>query len=90
MNDVASANAAFMAYVHRILETSHTFSYYYLTQRISFEEMQKSSEIIKEAMNNTIQALNEGDHKPPRDAGLQTDQSPDTKNGTGSPTLGRP
>jgi hypothetical protein len=58
VNDLASANAAFMAYVHRILETSHTFSYHYLKDQMSFEKMQQSSEIIRDAMDNTIRVLN--------------------------------
>lgn len=58
ISDLATANAVFMAYVHRILETSHTFSYYYLNQQISFEEITKSSALIKEAMENTIRSLN--------------------------------
>jgi hypothetical protein len=58
VSDLATANAAFMAYVHRILETSHTFSYLYMKEKISFEETQKASVIIKEAMDNTVQALN--------------------------------
>jgi hypothetical protein len=55
---LATANAVFIAYVHRILETSHTFSYYYLHEQISFEDMAKSSALIKEAMENTIRSLN--------------------------------
>lgn len=58
VTDLATASAAFIAYVHRVLETSHTFSYYYLQQKISFEHMKQSSAIIKEAMINTIDALN--------------------------------
>jgi hypothetical protein len=58
VTDLATASAAFIAYVHRVLETSHTFSYYYLKEKISFEEMKKSCDLIKEAMNNTIEELN--------------------------------
>lgn len=58
VNDLASANAAFIGYVHRVLETSHTFSFYYLKDKISFEELQKSSQLIKDAMDNTVQVLN--------------------------------
>jgi len=55
--DLATANAAFIAYVHRVLETSHTFSFYYLHEKISFEQMERSSAIIKRAMTDTIDAL---------------------------------
>jgi hypothetical protein len=58
VSDLATANAAFMAYVHRILETSHTFSYLYMKEKISLEETQKASAIIKEAMDSTVQVLN--------------------------------
>lgn len=58
VTDLATANAVFIAYVHRILETSHTFSFYYLKEQITFEEMAKSSSLIKEAMDNTIRSLN--------------------------------
>jgi hypothetical protein len=57
VTDLATASAAFIAYVHRVLETSHTFSYYYLKETISFDEMKKSSALMTEAMNNTIDAL---------------------------------
>ena len=58
VTDLATANAAFIAYVHQVLETSHTFSFYYLKQQITFEELAKSSQIIDQAMTNTITALN--------------------------------
>jgi hypothetical protein len=57
VTDLATASAAFIAYVHRVLETSHTFSYYYLTEKISFDEMKRSSALMSEAMSNTIDAL---------------------------------
>jgi hypothetical protein len=58
VSDLATANAVFIAYVHRILETSHTFSYYYLHEEITFEDMAKSSALIKEAMENAVRSLN--------------------------------
>jgi len=58
VTDLAIANAAFIAYVHRVLETSHTFTFYYLKQQISFDDLLKSSQIIDQAMDNTIDALN--------------------------------
>jgi hypothetical protein len=59
VNDLGIASAAFIAYVHRVLEISHTFSYYYLNQKITFEEMEKSSELIDKAMKNTIKELSD-------------------------------
>lgn len=47
----------FIAYVHRTLETSHRFSFFYLKGKITFEEMAKSSGLIKEAMDNAIRSL---------------------------------
>jgi hypothetical protein len=58
VNDLATANAVFIAYVHRILETSHTFSYYYLHEEITFEDMAKSSGLIREAMESAVRSLN--------------------------------
>ncbi len=57
VNDMGTASAAFIAYVHRVLEISHTFSYYYLTQKMTFEEMEKSSHLIEESLNNTVEKL---------------------------------
>jgi len=58
VNDLGTASAAFIAYVHRVLEISHTFSYYYLRQKITFAEMQKSSQLIQNAMTDTVNILN--------------------------------
>jgi hypothetical protein len=54
VNDLGIASAAFIAYVHRVLEISHTFTYYYLKDKMSFEEMMKSTQLIDEAMSSTI------------------------------------
>jgi len=58
VNDLGTASAAFIAYVHRVLQVSHTYSFYYLKQKITFEEMEKSSRWIEDAMNDTIGRLN--------------------------------
>jgi HEAT repeat protein len=65
VNDLGIGSAAFIAYVHRVLEISHTFSFYYLKEKITFEEMGKSSELIKGAMHDTIMMLHEDEDKPP-------------------------
>jgi len=67
VNDLAIGSAAFIAYVHRVLEISHTFSFYYLRQEISFEEMKKSSDMIEDAMNDTVSMLRHEDVKPVED-----------------------
>jgi hypothetical protein len=61
MNELGIASAAFIAYIHRVLQISHTYSYYYLSQRITFEEMRVSSELIEACMNGTIAKLAPGD-----------------------------
>lgn len=58
VNDLGTASAAFIAYVHRVLQTSHTFSYYYLTRKITFKELKQASDIIGTAMEGTVEALN--------------------------------
>lgn len=63
INDLGISSAAFIAYIHRVLEISHTFSYYYLNQKISFDEMKISSDLINDAMNHTVDVLNIKDIK---------------------------
>lgn len=57
VNDLGSANVAFIAYIHRVLQISHTFAYHYLNGKIEFEQMEKSSDLIEKAMNSTIDRL---------------------------------
>jgi HEAT repeat protein len=59
VSDLGIASAAFIAYIHRVLEISHTFSFYYLRQKIDFDEMAKSSQLIDDAMRATIGMLEE-------------------------------
>ena len=61
VSDLGIASAAFIAYVHRVLETSHTFTFYYLRQQITFDEMKKSGDLIASAMMDTIQKLHQDD-----------------------------
>ena len=39
------------------METSITFSYYYLNQNMTFEELKKSTTLIRDAMLDTIKSL---------------------------------
>ncbi len=57
VDDLGIANAAFIGYIHRVLEISHTFSFYYLQNMISFENTKKSSDLIDIAMKETIKEL---------------------------------
>jgi hypothetical protein len=57
VSDLGSASAAFIAYVHQILEISHTFTSLYMRERMTFEEMEKSSRLIGDAMQATVACL---------------------------------
>lgn len=57
VSDVGMASAIFIAYIHRVLQESHTFSYYYLQGRITFEELDTASKLIKESLQDTLDAL---------------------------------
>jgi HEAT repeat protein len=63
VEDLGTASAAFIAYVHRVLQVSHTFSFLYLKQAMSFEEMKKSSDLIQGAMKDTVEKLAGRDYK---------------------------
>jgi hypothetical protein len=67
VNDLGIASAAFIAYIHRVLQISHTFSFHYLKQQITFDAVEKSSKLIKEAMSDTtgrLQADKTDDQSP--------------------------
>jgi HEAT repeat protein len=51
------SSAAFIAYIHRVLQISHTFSFYYLNGQMSFDLMKQSSELIRDSMADTIGKL---------------------------------
>jgi hypothetical protein len=54
VKDLGIDSAAFTGYIHRILQISHTFSYYYLREEMTLEALTQASELIKDAMENTI------------------------------------
>jgi HEAT repeat protein len=64
--DVAAANAAYIGYIHAVLQISHTFSRQYLEGSVTFDEIEKSTKVIRVAMNSTVAAL--------RDVRDQTDE----------------
>jgi hypothetical protein len=61
VGDVGMASAIFIAYIHRILQISHTFSYYYLERRIDFDELQKAGDLIEDTMRDTVEMLQNTD-----------------------------
>jgi hypothetical protein len=68
VSDLGSASAAFIAYVHQVLEISHTFTSLYMRERMTFEEMEKSSRLIGEAMQATVACLVEPELDKRKDA----------------------
>lgn len=54
INDLSSANMSFISYIHRILQISNSYSFLYLKQKIDFDQMGKSSDLLESAMRDTI------------------------------------
>ncbi len=59
VNDLGIASASFIAYIHRILEISHTFSFFYLKQQITVDNVAGLNKLIDEAMSSTIGRLSQ-------------------------------
>jgi HEAT repeat protein len=57
VSDLGAQNAAFIAFVHRILQCSHTFSAYYLNQEMTFEQLAAAEKLIERALSATLGAL---------------------------------
>jgi hypothetical protein len=57
MIDLGEASAAFIGYVHRVLQVSHTFSAYYLQRQMTFTKNKESCDLIDDAMRSTIAML---------------------------------
>ncbi len=68
VSDMGASNAAFIAYIHRILQISHTFSAYYLNQNITFEDTRASCSLIDQAMVSTVSKLEFERNEPGKDA----------------------
>lgn len=64
VGDVGMASAIFIAYIHRILQISHTFSYYYLERKIDFNELDKAGKLIEDTMRDTVELLQNADKLP--------------------------
>lgn len=84
VSDVGAANVAFIAYIHRVLQVSHTFSNYYLNGKISFEELEKSGKLIEDTMDDAVRVLRDlKDGKEVSSGGLSSDPQsliPDPQN----------
>ena len=57
VSDFGIANATYIAYVHRILQISHTFTLYYLKEEISFERAKEAGALIEDAANDAMVLL---------------------------------
>lgn len=57
VSDVGAADAAFMAYIHRLLQVSHTFSYYYLEGKASFDELKTAGDLIEDMLTETVKII---------------------------------
>jgi len=57
VNDLGASNSAYIAYIHRILQISHTFSANYRSNRVCYEDAKMASELIGEAMKETVSRL---------------------------------
>jgi hypothetical protein len=57
VRDLGASNAIFIAYVHRVLQASHVFTALYLRERMTFEEASSAAALIKQAMQESIDAL---------------------------------
>jgi PBS lyase HEAT-like repeat len=57
VSDVGLANVAFISYIHRVLQISHTFSYFYLKGDVSFKEIQSAAAQIESNSHGAILTL---------------------------------
>lgn len=57
VTDLSVASAVFIGYVHRVLEISHTFSFAYLEKKMTYAEMERSSNLIRVAMQDMVDML---------------------------------
>lgn len=60
VNDLGAASAAFIGFIHRVLQTSHTYSFYYLKSVITFQETEQASELISRALADMRLSLEPG------------------------------
>lgn len=57
VTDLGSANAAFIAYVHRVSEISHTFTAKYLAGHVEYDDLTTSCTLLSNASRDAIKEL---------------------------------
>jgi hypothetical protein len=57
VRDLGSSNAIFIAYVHRVLQASHTFSALYLREKMTLDDAERTAGLMQDAMHASIEAL---------------------------------
>jgi HEAT repeat protein len=57
VRDLGSATAAFIGFVHQVLQISHTFSSLYLRDRITFDDTAKASDLLQKATAAAVASL---------------------------------
>jgi HEAT repeat protein len=82
VSDVGASSAIFIAYIHSILQVSHTFSAFYRRGEMTFVELKESANLVESAMRAAMAELNRRDTK-----GNDSDQvaPPISVNPTSSP-----
>jgi hypothetical protein len=77
VTDLAAANAAYIGYVHSVLQVSHTFSRRYLSQdpgqsRLTFKEISESTALIEKATRAAVEALRDIREAAPTQGGSES------------------
>lgn len=57
VRDLASATTAFIGYVHQVLQVSHTFSSCYLQGRMTYADLERSSQLLSKATQEAVALL---------------------------------
>jgi hypothetical protein len=65
VSDLGASSAAYIAFMHRILQISHTFSARYLAQDLSARDVQALSQLIDQALQATVRSLQFPEERPP-------------------------
>jgi len=68
VEDLAASNAIFIAYIHRVLQVSHTFTALYMRERVSFDEADRAAHLMQTAMKESIDALKNRDNANPNNS----------------------
>ncbi len=57
VSELGIANVTFIAYIHRVLQISHTFSFKYLERNLTPDDLDKFNKLVEEASSNAIAQL---------------------------------